>query len=118
VKACPEKCFRDNPGLPLVDLDNAGCVGCGACAASCPYGGIRLKDRRAFKCDGCAARLRDGLKPLCVLVCARGAITIDDRRRLIDEGRAWLKTAENKQKRRQNAGQRRPVNRDAFALQP
>lgn len=54
----------------MITINQAECVGCGACVERCPRGALTLADSCAQidrkRCDGCG---------LCVEVCPAGAIT-------------------------------------------
>jgi len=54
----------------VVRLDEARCVGCGACAIACVWGGVTydVEAGRAAKCDTCDGR------PACVPACPTGAL--------------------------------------------
>ena len=53
VKVCPTKAHfkRKEDGLAVIDREK--CIGCGACAAACPYGAPQLdvKAKKMLKCD-------------------------------------------------------------------
>ncbi len=75
VDACkPGAISKSELGVVAVNRDL--CVGCGACARSCPLGAITV-DEKASKCDGCSDRLALGLKPVCVDACRFGALEVD-----------------------------------------
>lgn len=58
-----------------IEIKRELCVGCHACAKACPYDMIRFaENNRVVKCDGCAERVRNGLKPACVRACPTGAL--------------------------------------------
>ncbi|MDR1192815.1 MAG: 4Fe-4S dicluster domain-containing protein [Peptococcaceae bacterium] len=90
---CPKGCVRLDDVVPLVVLDNEFCIGCGNCARVCRYDAVRFRGGRAFKCDGCAERVRRGQKPVCAAVCSQGAITLDDRNEVLRTGRQWIAAA-------------------------
>ena len=72
--ACMEVCptgAMHRGDFGLVSVDERRCIGCGYCALSCPYHAPKV-DRLAghsAKCDGCAARVREGKAPICVEAC-------------------------------------------------
>lgn len=75
VRVCPTGAMHKD-GDGLVSVDTRRCVGCGYCAMSCPYHAPHV-DRAAghsVKCDGCAARLAQGLRPVCVEACPLRAL--------------------------------------------
>jgi molybdopterin-containing oxidoreductase family iron-sulfur binding subunit len=107
TKVCPTKATwrRESDGIVMMDMHR--CIGCRYCIAACPYGSrsFNWKDPRDYiekgpdgeyvsnyptrakgvveKCNFCAERLRDGLKPACVeaanaLPQGTGALTFGD----------------------------------------
>jgi tetrathionate reductase subunit B len=102
VDACPadveEKTFTDtatgrtttmevaatwkDPFNGTVQIDRERCMGCGACADACPYGGRyvneELAEPKADKCTFCVERLAQGLEPACVQTCLAGARVFGD----------------------------------------
>ena len=85
----------------IVMVDSKKCIGCKACILACPYGartvledipfyfgafqtpyeGIVYPEYRrgaVHKCDFCADRLDEGLKPYCVESCITGALIFGD----------------------------------------
>ena len=86
MKTCPTKAHykRKEDGLVLIDKEK--CIGCGMCAAACPYHAPVLdqKVRKMTKCDACVDRLEKGHLPICVESCPQRAIAFGP----IDELRA------------------------------
>lgn len=76
VKVCPTKAHFKRKEDGLVVIDREKCIGCGACAAACPYGAPQLdkEARKMLKCDGCLERLQSGRQPICVEACPQRAI--------------------------------------------
>ena len=97
AQACPKNCFHREPDFGTVQLDNSACIGCKRCEKACSFGAIQYtKDRKAAKCHGCLKRLREGQLPLCVQACPRRALTVDEKNRIVTEGREALKKELNK----------------------
>ena len=78
VSACPTGCLRKDGETGFTIYDDANCIGCHSCAMACPFaepcfnGGTG----KMSKCDGCAERIRHGMKPACVKVCPFGALQL------------------------------------------
>ncbi len=87
---CPTAAIHRSPDPETrsVIIDDATCIGCGTCAASCPYNNIRMVETRnsdgafiidddntpivkATKCDLCAGQLGG---PACVRACPHDAL--------------------------------------------
>ena len=78
MEACPRKCIYRDQELGLVRIDRENCVGCKLCAKACPLRAIGFDaDGKASKCDGCAERLKLGLRPACEKACQNQAITFE-----------------------------------------
>ncbi len=77
IEACPVKAMRREPDGTVV-VDTKACIGCGLCAAACPYGipVVRLDKSVTAKCDLCEERRKKGLKPACVSICPVGALAL------------------------------------------
>jgi len=60
--------IRYNERKDILEVVDADCTGCGACAEVCPYQGIVVISEKAQKCDLCEG------DPLCVKFCYPGAI--------------------------------------------
>jgi len=70
MNICPTGAlFRRRDGI--VDLNGDSCIGCKACMAACPYDQLFIdpNTRTAEKCNFCANRIENELKPACVSVC-------------------------------------------------
>ncbi len=70
MNICPTNAlFRRRDGI--VDLNSAACIGCKACMVACPYDQLFIdpNTRTAEKCNFCANRIENELKPACVSVC-------------------------------------------------
>ena len=70
MKICPTGAlFRRADGI--VDLNGEACIGCKACMVACPYDQLFIdpNTRTAEKCNFCANRIENQLKPACVSVC-------------------------------------------------
>ena len=76
VLACPVGAMQKRPdGLVFSDPDL--CIGCQTCAIACPFGVPQLNPGtgKITKCDGCAARVDQGLTPACVMTCPTEALS-------------------------------------------
>jgi Fe-S-cluster-containing dehydrogenase component/formate-dependent nitrite reductase membrane component NrfD len=79
VEICPVTAlFKREDGI--VDFDPSRCIGCKACLNACPYDALYIdpKSETAAKCNFCAHRVDNGLKPSCEVVCPVGAIISGD----------------------------------------
>ena len=79
VSICPTQAlFRREDGI--VDFDSDRCIGCKACMNACPYDALYIdpNSETAAKCNFCAHRVDQGLKPSCEIVCPTQAIISGD----------------------------------------
>jgi Fe-S-cluster-containing dehydrogenase component/formate-dependent nitrite reductase membrane component NrfD len=70
VRICPTNAlYKRRDGI--VDLNGQSCIGCRACMAACPYDQLFIdpNTRTAEKCNFCANRVENQLRPSCVSVC-------------------------------------------------
>lgn len=76
VKNCPTTAMHKREGDGIVMVDTDKCVGCGACAWSCPYGAPQMdpETKQMSKCDFCIDLQQKGEQPVCVATCPLGAI--------------------------------------------
>ncbi len=74
--SCPTDAITKDATTGLVQIDEAGCVGCKYCIATCPYGAVQFNaaTKKAEKCTGCVQRVSAGLAPACVATCVGGAL--------------------------------------------
>lgn len=69
--ACESFAFYENCG----HLEISGkCDGCGKCAQACRYGGIKIIEKKAKKCDFCHGLYPE---PVCASVCPFGALLVE-----------------------------------------
>ncbi len=79
VEVCPVTAlYRREDGI--VDFDSDRCIGCKACINACPYDALYIdpNSNTAGKCNFCAHRVDQGLKPSCEIVCPTQAIISGD----------------------------------------
>ncbi len=79
VEVCPvTSLYRREDGI--VDFDSDRCIGCKACMNACPYDALYIdpNSNTAGKCNFCAHRVEQGLKPSCEIVCPTQAIISGD----------------------------------------
>jgi Fe-S-cluster-containing dehydrogenase component/formate-dependent nitrite reductase membrane component NrfD len=79
VEICPVTAlYRREDGI--VDFDPERCIGCKACINACPYDALYIDpdSQTAAKCNFCAHRVDQGLKPSCEIVCPTHAIVSGD----------------------------------------
>lgn len=84
IKVCPVGAVqRAKNGA--VWHDPAKCAGCGLCEENCPFQVPKVNKftKKMGKCNGCVARVSNGLKPACVATCPNGALEYGDRKTLI-----------------------------------
>jgi anaerobic dimethyl sulfoxide reductase subunit B (iron-sulfur subunit) len=80
VAACPTgACMKDEES-GVVSIDEEICIGSGECVTACPYFAPSLNEEtnKGEKCDGCAARVAEGMAPMCVEACPQRALTFGD----------------------------------------
>lgn len=73
---CPTGAMHKDTETGLVSVDENKCIGCGYCHMACPYNAPKV-DRtvgHSVKCDGCADRVAEGKKPICVEACPLRAL--------------------------------------------
>ncbi len=89
VHACPTGAMQQRAdGIVFADLEL--CIGCQTCAVACPFGVPQLNPAlgKIAKCDGCRARVDQGLWPACTLKCPTGALMFGTPTRVVNEIRA------------------------------
>ena len=88
VTACPTGAMqKSDDGIVFSDPDL--CIGCQTCAAACPFGVPELNPDagKIVKCDGCRARVAQGMWPVCVLKCPTGSLRFSAPDRVVQERR-------------------------------
>lgn len=76
VHVCPTGAMHKDAETGIVSVDAGKCVGCGYCHMACPYN-VPTVDRavgHSVKCDGCAERVAQGKRPICVESCPLRAL--------------------------------------------
>lgn len=85
LRFCPsDSIAKGEDGFVVVNSDT--CVGCQSCMMACPYHAPRFDEAigKTVKCDGCQARIDQGLGPVCVEACPQRALGFDVYARLSD----------------------------------
>jgi Fe-S-cluster-containing dehydrogenase component len=88
VQACPTGAMQKRAdGIVFSDLEL--CIGCQTCAVACPFGIPQLNPDtgKIAKCDGCRARVDQGLWPACALKCPTDAIQFGPSLKVIHQRR-------------------------------
>lgn len=76
VRVCPTGAMHKDAETGIVSVDDTKCIGCGYCHMACPYN-VPEVDRskgHSVKCDGCAERVAEGRRPICVEACPLRAL--------------------------------------------
>jgi carbon-monoxide dehydrogenase iron sulfur subunit len=78
VTVCPTGAIRIDEHYGFKILNKDLCIGCRSCLLTCPFGLISMdhEGRVAQKCDMCIQKFQEGLEPVCVQVCPRGALSL------------------------------------------
>ncbi len=101
---CPTGAIHRDPFRGLVVINDLTCIGCGTCAASCPYDNIRMVPirnstgnftlgpgndpiQKATKCDLCIDQLGG---PACVRACPHDALRRLDLHQGVESLAAWI----------------------------
>ncbi|MEM3703318.1 MAG: 4Fe-4S dicluster domain-containing protein [Candidatus Bathyarchaeia archaeon] len=85
LDACPTKAiYKEADGIVLVNRDL--CIGCKMCVEVCPFRVIQfnLQDNIVEKCTLCVHRVREGLKPSCVLACPTKALMFGEANEILN----------------------------------
>lgn len=93
--ACPAKAISKNEADGRVLVNEALCIGCGACVRACPFGVPQMgEDRVMRKCDLCLDRAEGVPAPPCVMTCPGDALVLAEvtpgRKRVREEAVARL----------------------------
>lgn len=78
IRACKDEALSKEREYGAVLVDGARCQGCRRCWRACPYGAPQYDGdepgSKMSKCTMCIDRLKEGLKPICVLSCSMRAL--------------------------------------------
>jgi formate dehydrogenase iron-sulfur subunit len=91
MKACPQKAiYQTESGY--VEMDHDKCIGCGYCAANCPFGVPKIDEvkKKSYKCNGCIDRVENNLLPSCVHTCGPGALSFGERETMLAKAKERL----------------------------
>jgi len=66
ARPCPVAAISRDGGIVRIDYER--CIGCGLCAAECPFGAIVQLESKVIKCELC------GGEPRCIRFCETGAL--------------------------------------------
>ncbi len=77
ASVCPGGGLWKDQKTGYVLYDKSLCVACGQCMKACEAGAVSFDRKHVIqKCDGCRDRVLAGLQPVCVQVCAWGAMEL------------------------------------------
>ncbi len=90
---CPTGAIRVDEEYGFKVMNKNRCIGCRSCILTCPFGLISMDraGKAAQKCDMCIDRFRDGIEPVCVQVCPRGALSLKEIEETITDARGRAK---------------------------
>ena len=71
IGACPTGALQDNPDAPMVRFNEAACVQCGLCRATCPESVITLAPRFNFTPDARRERILHEEAPFACVSCGK-----------------------------------------------
>lgn len=78
IKACPNRALYKEGKYGAVLVETNKCRGARKCWLVCPYGAPQYDgdepDLKMSKCNMCIDRLKEGLKPICILSCSMRAL--------------------------------------------
>jgi len=91
-KACPTSAIERNNPLRVNRINEERCIGCGECAAACPFGAIFIPAGENFpvSCDLCEG------EPKCVQFCPMKVLTFTSDEDLAKNKRKKVAEAESK----------------------
>ncbi|MEE8715821.1 MAG: 4Fe-4S dicluster domain-containing protein [Coriobacteriales bacterium] len=90
VRICPTGALFHNDDTGMVEFDQDKCIMCHYCRTACPFdvpryteSGLPGAKGKIEKCDGCATRVENGLKPACVTTCQPEALDFGPRSEMV-----------------------------------
>jgi len=97
VSVCPTSALRDDPEKPALRFDEALCVQCGLCKATCPEKVIELRPRISFSAFGAPPITLKEEEPYCCSVCGKPFGTKSTIEKVIAklQGKHWMFAAGN-----------------------
>lgn len=95
VRMCPTGCLHHNEVTGMVEVSVDKCIACHYCITGCPFGVPQYRNDGHLgakgvieKCDGCATRVANGLKPACVTTCQPEALDFGPRDEMVAKAQA------------------------------
>jgi formate dehydrogenase iron-sulfur subunit len=93
LRACPAPGAIVQYENGIVDVNTDRCIGCGLCAAGCPFDVPRFntKTGKMAKCTLCVDRVSEGLEPACIKACPTGCLQFGTKTDMVAMGNQRVK---------------------------